>query len=83
MFGYDYLQDRIGNERNDKLALNNLGGGHGANYAYEALNLVDGKRTAQDIRDALTAIYGPVPVTAVSEYLRTLSDAGLITTNTP
>jgi hypothetical protein len=78
VFGYDYLSDHIGQERAEKLALPNLGGGHGAHYDYEALNLVDGKRTAADIRDALTAIYGPVPLAAVVEYLQALKDGGLI-----
>jgi hypothetical protein len=78
VFGYDYLSDHVGKERAETLALPNLGGGHGANYDYEALNLVDGKRTAAEIRDALTAIYGPVPLTAVVEYLRALAEGGLI-----
>ncbi len=79
VFGYDYLADHIGEERAGKLALPSLGGGHGANYAYEALNLVDGTRCAAEIRAALTAIYGPVSLADVTEYLRALAEAGLIT----
>jgi aminopeptidase YwaD len=70
-FGYDYLADHLGKERSSKLAL-------GEEYAYEALNLVDGKRTTSEIRDALSAINGPVPLEAVEAYLDTLKDAGLV-----
>ena len=52
--------------------------GSGDDYAYEALNLVDGKRTTLEIRDALAAIYGPVALDAVEEYLAALEEAGLI-----
>jgi aminopeptidase YwaD len=70
-FGYDYLADHLGKERSSKLAL-------GEEYAYEALNLVDGKRTTSEIRDALSAIEGPVTLEAVEAYLATLKDAGLV-----
>jgi hypothetical protein len=43
-----------------------------ASYDYEALNLVDGRRTVRQIRDALSAIYGPVPIEEVAEYLDVL-----------
>lgn len=43
-----------------------------ASYDYEALNLVDGRRTVKQIRDALSAIYGPVPIEEVAEYLDVL-----------
>ena len=78
-FGYHWLEARLGAEAHGKLALlaaqPRWGGG---DYAYEALNLVDGRRSAQDIRDALTAIYGPVPLDAVVEYLRALERTGVI-----
>ena len=50
----------------------------GGDYAYEALNLVDGRRTVGQIRDALAAIYGPVPVSEVIDGIersRNRSDA--------
>ena len=79
VFGYDYLKAKLGAERHGKLALLTAeprwGGG---DYAYEALNLVDGRRSAQDVRDALTAIYGPVPLAAVVEYLQALEAAGVL-----
>ena len=43
-----------------------------ASYGYEALNLVDGRRTVRQIRDDLSAIYGPVPLEEVAEYLDVL-----------
>lgn len=51
-----------------------------ASYDYEALNLVDGRRTVRQIRDALSAIYGPVPVDDVAEYLETLRRIGILIT---
>src|SRR5436305_11630954 len=79
-FGYDYLGDHIGNDKSCKLALPAFEGlrGGGEDYAYEALNLVDGKRTTSEIRDALSAIYGPVPQETVDGYLAALAEAGLV-----
>ena len=37
-------------------------GAAGEEYAYEVLNFADGKRNAQEIRDAVSAEYGPVPL---------------------
>jgi hypothetical protein len=68
VFGYDYLTDHFGTK---KLALND-------EYRYEALNLVDGQRSTQQIRDALSAIYEPVELKDVEEYLAALASAGVI-----
>ena len=48
-FGYDYFTDHYGAEREGKLRLPQYQGlrGSGGEYAYEVLNLVDGRRTAQ------------------------------------
>ena len=46
--------------------------------AYEAFNLVDGKRTVSAIRDVLAGGYGPVPLAEVSEYLEFLPRAGAL-----
>ena len=80
VFGYDYLEDKYGAERTAKLRLLAYGG-RGADYAYEALNLVDGRRTVQQIRDDLSAIYGPVPLELVTEYLDALEAIGLVVRN--
>jgi hypothetical protein len=71
VFGYDYLEDHLGAERAKALRL-------ASDATYEALNFVDGRRSAQEIRDALSAIYGPLPLADVVEYLRALADAGVL-----
>lgn len=79
-FGYDYLPDKYGKENFARLRLPKFSGsrGSGGEYAYEALNLVDGKRSVTDIRDWLTAELGPVPVEFVAEYLDALRSVGVI-----
>ena len=47
-------------------------------YAYEIVNFVDGKRTVGEIRDAVAAEYGPLPVQLVSDYLEACREAGVI-----
>lgn len=79
-FGYDYFTDKYGAERARALRLLRHQGlwGSGGEYAYEVLNLTDGKRSVQDIRDAVSAIYGPVPVDVVLEYLRALEEIKVV-----
>jgi aminopeptidase YwaD len=79
-FGYDYLDDHLGADASAKLLLPQFKGGavSGSEYAYEALNFVDGRRTTSEIRDALSAIYGDVPLATVEEYLAALQKAGVI-----
>ncbi len=45
---------------------------------YEILNLVDGKRSIQAIRDYLIAAYGAISVEDVSDYLRLLDKIGVV-----
>jgi hypothetical protein len=79
-FGYSYVEDKYGSGRYRALALPAYSGTHGSGgeYAYEALNLVDGQRTVSDIRDWLTAELGPVPLAYVSEYLAALESIGVV-----
>lgn len=80
-FGYTYVSDKrrqLGIEEPALLRYQGLWGASGE-YAYEALNLVDGKRTVQQIRDDLSAIYGPVPIEVVAEYLDVLRRIGVLT----
>ncbi len=50
----------------------------GGEYAYEVLNLADGRRTAQDIRNAVSATYGPIQLDVVVEYLGALGSIRVI-----
>jgi predicted transcriptional regulator len=52
--------------------------GGGEEYAYEVLNFANGKRNAQEIRDAVSAEYGPVPLELIVEYLRALEKIGIV-----
>ena len=84
VFGFDYFIDRYGEAKAAALAIRTarpLWGDGG--YEYEVLNLVDGRRTAQEIRDTVNAIYGPVEFDAVIEYLRALAAIGVITPRRP
>jgi aminopeptidase YwaD len=47
-------------------------------YAYEIVNFVDGKRSLGEIRDAVSAEYGPLAVELVYDYLSACQEAGLI-----
>jgi aminopeptidase YwaD len=47
-------------------------------YAYEIVNFVDGKRSVGEIRDAVSAEYGPLAVDLVDDYLNACKEAGLI-----
>lgn len=81
VFGYDYLVDKYGAERTAKLQINSTRSQWGdGGYAYEVLNLVDGRRTVQEITDMASAIYGPIPLAAVIEYLRALEQIRVVDT---
>ncbi|HEX9754408.1 MAG TPA: DUF4910 domain-containing protein [Gemmatimonadales bacterium] len=73
-FAYDYLVDHYGEERAAALRLRRYTGlrGDGSDYAYLVLSFVDGHRTAQEIRDGVSAVYGPIPLDMVVEYLGAL-----------
>jgi aminopeptidase YwaD len=47
-------------------------------YAYEIENFVNGKRTVGEIRDAVSAEYGPLPVSLVADYLGACEEAKVI-----
>lgn len=46
--------------------------------AYEIVNFIDGTRTVSDIRDAVSAEFGPVALPAVVQYLEALAKAGAV-----
>lgn len=79
-FGYSYLSDKLGAGNVAALRLRRHAGayGGGGQYAYEALNFVDGTRTVSDIRDWLVAELGDVPLEYVEEYLAALESIDVI-----
>jgi hypothetical protein len=81
VFGYDYFAEhaKVAGVAAPKLLSYEGLWGSGEEYAYEVLNFADGKRNAQEIRDAVSAEYGPVPLEMVLEYLRALEKIGLVT----
>jgi len=80
VFGYDYFADhaKAAGVATPKLFGYEGSWGGGEEYAYEVLNFADGKRNAQEIRDAVSAEYGQVPLEMVVEYLRALEKIGLV-----
>jgi len=81
VFGFNYFEvewAKRGHTTKPKLLeYEGLWGG-GEEYAYEVLNFADGKRNAQEIRDAVSAEYGPVPLELVVEYLKALEEIGVV-----
>jgi hypothetical protein len=47
-------------------------------YAYEIVNFVNGTRTVGEIREAVSAEYGRLPVNLVADYLDACAEAGVI-----
>jgi hypothetical protein len=79
------LLARLGKERYAKIKLINSEATQLLNvrdqselYAYEIVNFVNGKRTVGEIRDAVSAEYGPLPVSPVAGYLDACAEAGVI-----
>jgi hypothetical protein len=78
-FGYSWFDDHLkkaGLERPKLLSRQPEAGG--GSFGYEALNLVDGRRSIQQIRDYLAATSGPVPAEEVAEYLAVLQRLGVV-----
>jgi aminopeptidase YwaD len=78
-FGYSWFDDRLaraGLTRPRLLAREP--DGETASFGYEALNLVDGRRSVGEIRDALAATIGVAPVEEVAEYLDVLVRLGVL-----
>ena len=78
-FGYSWFDDRLKRAKLPKPALlDREPVWNGPSYGYETINLVDGKRSIQAIRDDLAATVGPAPVAEVAEYLAVLERLGAI-----
>jgi len=80
VFGYDYFAEhaKAAGVATPKLLSYEGLWGSGEEYAYEVLNFADGKRNTQEIRDAASAEYGPVPLELVMEYLTALEKIGAV-----
>lgn len=80
LFEFDYVRDRLGDAATDALRLLQHEGARagGGEYAYEVLNFVDGTRNVGEVRDLVSAEYGPVPLDVVVEYLRALETIGVV-----
>jgi aminopeptidase YwaD len=77
VYYYDYVAARASEE--DLRIVERIGAKPGGEILlYEILNLVDGRRSIQAIRDYLTAAYGTVPIEEVSDYLRLLDKIGVV-----
>jgi hypothetical protein len=78
-FGYSWLDDQLNKAKlaRPKL-LDREAPRDGPGFAYEALNLVDGNRSVQDIGNQLDATVGPVPIREVADFLATLQRIGLL-----
>jgi hypothetical protein len=77
VYYYDYIEDHLNGESPGDLArLASLP--NGGTLAYETLNFVDGKRSVRQIRDVLSAAYGPVPADAVFDYLKLLEKINVV-----
>lgn len=77
VYYYDYVADRASGEYLRPIERISARA-NGEIVLYEILNLVDGKRSIQAIRDFITAAYGPVAVEEVSDYLRLLEKVGVV-----
>jgi aminopeptidase YwaD len=82
----DVLLERLGSERVSRIKLLNGQSNRlmrvqdrGALYAYEIVNFVDGKRSVGEIRDAVAAEFGPIPIDVVADYLKACEEAGIVT----
>lgn len=74
-YGRWWLIEKTGDEHfEQKVALSK----YGHYMLYEALNLVDGKRSVAEIRDFISAEYEPVRVQDVEQYFRFLESVGVI-----
>jgi hypothetical protein len=75
VYYYDHLRETLGASAADTALTSRE---DGELLAYEALNLVDGRRTVSDIRDVLAGRYQPVPLGEIGEYLGLLARAGVV-----
>jgi aminopeptidase YwaD len=81
----DVLFDRLGRERMRRIKLLDADASHllnvqdkGALYAYEIVNFIDGRRSVAQIRDEVSAEFGPLPLDLVSDFLKACEEAKIV-----
>lgn len=74
-YGQIWLQEKTGDE--DFLSKLRLAA-KGRFVFYEALNFADGRRTLLEIRDAVSAEYGPQEAQDIEQYFRLLEKVGVV-----
>jgi hypothetical protein len=77
VYYYDYVTERANGDDLRVIARINSKPG-GEIILYEILNLVDGKRSIQAIRDYVAAAYGSIAIEDVADYLRLLDKIGVV-----
>ena len=78
-FGYSWFDDHLEKAKLERPALlARAPQFDGPSFGYEALNLVDGRRNVQQIRDELALSVGPAPVEDVAAYLAVLERLGVV-----
>lgn len=78
-FGYSWLDDQLQKAKLPRpKILDRQAPRDGPGFAYEALNLVDGNRSVEDIGNQLEGTVGPVPIDEVADFLATLQRIGLL-----
>jgi hypothetical protein len=77
VYYYDYVADRA--DAADLAIVRKVSSmPRGDILLYEILNLVDGKRSIEDITDYLDAAYEDVPIDYVTDYLKLLNKVGVV-----
>jgi aminopeptidase YwaD len=81
----DVLLDRLGAERVRQIKLLDADSSRllnvqdkGSLYAYEIVNFIDGRRSAAQIRDEVSAELGPLPLDIVLDFLKACEEAKII-----
>jgi hypothetical protein len=76
VYYYDYVAERANGDLRAVDKISSMPGGEV--LLYEILNLVDGQRSVQAIRDFIAAAYRPIAVEDVADYLQLLEKIGVI-----
>jgi aminopeptidase YwaD len=77
-YGLEWLRQKTG-DPNFRSRINLVKRGH--YVLYEALNFANGARNLREIRDAVSAEYGPVDAADLEQYFRFLESVGVVSLN--